>query len=575
MKMKKILALVLAVAIMCTALAACGTTPESSSSDVSTSNTDASGEDTSGADTPEPVATGMYPGTPDPDTIVLNIATEPATLNTTLMTDTVSFTVARHLTQGLTILDETDNVLPGVAESWTLSDDGLVYNFKLRSNAKWTNGDAVTANDFVFAWTTLMDPETASQYAYFAHLVKNGAAFTAGEAKAEDLGLKAISDTELEVTLEKPVAYALNLFAFGVMSPINESFYNEVGAENYNSSPETACTNGPYILTNWVHESTIELVKNEDYWNVAADGAPKITMVMIGDSNAILNAFKAGEIDMGLLTGDQAAMMREEGYPVQQYADGASFYLNYNTLQPGLNNAKVRKALGLAIDKQAFIDSILKNSSMPSTGFVSSAVTGLDTYFQDEMKAKFGELLSPNPNVEEAKKLLEEGLAEENLTVETFAISIISDDSDQAVLNATFIQEQINSNLGLDMKIESMPFASRLERQRNKDFMIIFGGWGPDYNDPNTFLNLFVTDGGNNSGSYSNPEYDKLVADAAAELDPAKRMEMFYEVEKIICEEVPVYPIYWRIRDYVVSEKIDGGYRTMLQDINFSGAKIK
>ena len=574
MKAKKILALLLAVAMLCTIFVGCDQQSTTSSTGSSSSVSEDAGESSEEAGES---STASEPGTEptgtDDTEMVVQISAEPPKMNSLTMTDTISFSLTRHTMENLVMMDENNEVIPGVAESWVLSDDSLTYTFTLREGMVWTNGEPVTAHDFEFAWKKLLDPETAADYAYFAFILENGEAYNKGEATADEVGVKAVDDYTLEVKLAAPTAYALNMFAFGSLAPINQKFFDEVGLEAYSTdtSPEyNFCTNGPFTVESWAHDSEFIIVKNEDYWNADAINATRITFTVISDSNAALNAFEAGEVDMTELTGDQLSIAEDAGYEIINYNDGASFYIQMNTTQPGLNNVKVRTAVAGSIDKQAFIDSIVKNASSPAIGFVPEGLDGLNGDFQDEIAEKNGgPLLSADvdPN---AKALMEEGLAEENLTVEDFAksLTIVSDDTDSAVKYASFIQEQLRVNLGLEVQVESMPFKSRIERSQNMDFSFLFGGWGPDYNDPNTFLDLWVTDGGNNHTGYANPDYDKLIKDAAQEPDLEARMDMMYEAEKLVCTDFPVAPVYWRKRDSTVTDGNSGVVRNALQDMN-------
>lgn len=586
MNTKKILALLLAMVMLCTAFVGCSsndTKTDSKADDTSVASTadESKADDETSEESKDdttPVGTGAYPGTTGDGEITVVLTSEPPKMNSLTMTDTVSFTVTRHIIENLVMLDETDNVIPGMAESWEISEDGLDYTFKIREGATWTNGEPVTANDFEFAWKTLLNPDTAAEYAYFIGMIKGAEAYTAGEGTVEDVAVKATDDYTLEVTLAQPTAYFMNLLAFGSTAPINETFYNEVGHEAYSTDPEYFCTNGAYNLVEWIHDDSLVLEKNPEYWNADAIEVEKITLKIMTDTNSMLNAFQANEVDMTNLSGDQRTLIEQEGYPLNQYNDGSSFYLQFNTTVPGLNNVKVRKAFERAIDKQAYIDSVQKNDSVAATGFTPEAVTGLEKPFNIEVEEHFGgALLDVAADVDEAKKLFEEGLAEENLTVEEFAagITYVCDDGDAAMRTAEFMQEQVRTALGFEMTVESMPFKSRLERSKNMDYSILFGGWGPDYNDPNTFLDLWLSTGGNNQTGYANPEYDKLLNDAAVEADLEARMEMFYQLEEIVCTDLMVAPVYWRKRDFVTSEKISGGVvRTMLQDMNLKGVKL-
>lgn len=573
MKAKKILALLLAVMMFATLLAACGETPASS------------GKDTSASDTSKTEDSKVESGAEDGKTstgdkeLVIRISSEPPKLNTLTMTDTISFSMTRHYMENLTMLDENDNVIPGCAEDWTISEDGLTYTFTIREGMAWTNGEPVTAHDFEFAWKKLLDPETAAEYAYFAYILENGTEYNAGKATADEVGVKALDDHTLEVKLASPTAYALNMFAFGSLAPINEKYFNEVGLEAYSTEAgENFCTNGAYNLESWTHDAELVMVKNENYWNAENIDVEKFTFKIIKDASAALNAFEAGEVDMTELTGAQLKTVEGLGYNLANYNDGACFYLQMNLDKPGFGNIKVRTAIANSIDKEAFVSAIMQNASEPASGFTPPAVYGLNDTFANEIVARNGgkSLLGTTPDPD-AKALLEEGLAEEGLTVADFGASVamICDDGELATTIAAFVQEQLRVNLGLNINVESMPFKSRLERSKNRDFSLLFGGWGPDYNDPNSFLDLWVSTGGNNQTGYASDEYDALIAAAAVEVDAAKRMEILYQAEELICTDLPIAPVYWRKRDYVTSDKIASGVvRTMLQDIDLTGVKM-
>jgi len=558
MKTKKLIATLLVLAMSVMMFAACGKKEDGTKNNADnggTTNEEASNND-------------AYPGTPGANEITVNIQSEPPEMFTVTTTDFTSFTVIRHIIENLVMLDENDEVIPGVAEDWTVSDDGLTYNFKLREGMKWSNGEPVTAHDFVFAWKTLLNPDIAAEYAYFGYVFKNGQAFYNGEVGAEELGFKALGDYELEVTLENPVAYFLSQLAFGVFAPLNEKAYNEFG-DTYGTDADKMVYNGAFNMTSWEHENKIVLEKNQEYWNADNIQLEKINMVMINDGNAALNAFKAGEVDVINLNGEQAELMRSENYPVHNYEDGATFYLEYNLNDPFLQNKNLRKALTLAVDKQAFVTAILKNSSLPAASLTAPAVNGLNDKFYKEV----GDLI-PALDVEKAKEYYAAAL--EELGVDTVQLTMIADDSDVAVENAAFIQEQLRVNLGIDLKVENMPFKSRLERMTNKDFSIVFAGWGPDYNDPMTFLDLWETGNGNNHTSYSSEEYDAILNKIRTELDPATRMGYLMDLEGLLAEDMPIGPIYWRVRDYVVSGKIASGVvRTAFQDMNFRFVTLK
>lgn len=542
MKSKKLLAAVLVVAMSISMLAACGK------------------KDSEATSSP-------YPGTPEEKAITVNITSEPPEMFTVTTTDTTSFSVIRHIIENLVMLDANDEVVPGVAKDWDISEDGLVYTFNLREGMKWSNGEPVTAHDFVFAWTALLNPDFAADYAYFGYILKNGLAYNNGEVSKEEVGVKAVSDYVLEVTLENPTAYALDTFAFGVFAPVNEKAYNQFG-KAYGTDFDKMAYNGAFFMTAWEHENKIVLEKNPDFYDADKIELEKIEMVMINDATAALNAFKAGEVDHVNLRGEQLALMKAENYPIESYGDGSTFYLLYNLDDAIFANVNLRKALTYAVDKESFVKNVQKNNSMAATSFTAPAVNGKDKKFYEEV----GKLV-PTLDVDKAKEYLE--LAKKELGVDTFNITMIADDTDVAKDNAAFVQEQLRKNLGVEIKIESMPFKSRVERMSNKDFQMVFAGWGPDYNDALTFLDMFETGGGNNHGNYSNAAYDELLNKVRTEEDVDVRHGYLVELEKIATDELPVGPIYWRYRDHISSGKIKSGViRTAFQDMNFKFVKL-
>ncbi len=506
------------------------------------------------------------PSTNDKVQITMNLRSEPPELFATKTTDTVSGTVLRHVVENLVTLDAEDNVQPGVAESWTYDEQTLTYTFKLRKGGKWSTGQDVTANDFVYAWTNLVDPEFGAKYSYMGYVLKNGEAVANGQVALTDLGVKAIDDYTLEVQLERPTPYALSMFAFYVYAPINEEAHLALG-DTYGKDAATLPTNGVFNMSEWVHESKIVLTKNTDHWRAADTDLDEITMLMITDSNAALNVFETGGAQLIGLTGTQAIDLRAKDREVLSYNDGSCWYFEFNHTQEGLNNAKIRQALTLGVDVDTFLVGLVKNeASKPATTFTPAAINGADGKFQDAAG-----VLIERGDFAKAKALLEEGMAEEGLT--ELNLTLLSDDGDTAAKQCAYFQEQWKTNLGLDVKVELLPFKSRLAKQDAGEYGIMMSGWGPDYNDPMTFLDMWVTGGGNNNTGYANPAYDELISKAAEEKDVHIREQLLIAAEKIIANDMPVGPIYHRAVDYIVAPGYTGVIRTAFQDINLLNVK--
>ena len=576
--MKKALALVLALT-MTLGMAACGTTASSTSTAASTStaggdSTAASSTATTGTATSS-MTNGLYPGTADPESVTINITSEPPDMNSVTTTDATAISIMRDVLEGLTSLDQENKPVPGVAESWDISEDGLVYTFHLRDNALWSNGEPVTANDFVFAWTQLFTAETGANYATtWQTYIKGAEQALAGDPSG--LGVKAVDDYTLEVTFNTPLAYALHLFAFQTYLPVNEKIYeaagkNSSGGSLYNSEPDLMGYNGPYYVESWTHNTELVLAKNPDYYNADDIKIEKIKYTMMKDSNARMNAYQGGQVDCINLTADQIDQMKSMNEPIHTYVDNGNWYFQFNLQTPALQSAKVRKALGDAIDPQSYIDNVLRDGSQLANGLVPTSING----------ANGGKYVDGREDLMDhdtagAKALFDEGLKELNLTAADVKLTYVCDDTSRSQTEAAYFQQQWKELLGIDVDISPMAFEARLDAMTNGNFDIVFAGWSPDYNDAMTYLDMFMKDNGNNYGKYDNPEYDELLNQAMAEKDATKRQEILHQAETILIQEdYVVYPIYFSVINYVCSNKLSGMTRTGFQEFDFcDGAEI-
>ena len=584
MKLKKVLALVLSAALVVSAFAGCG--GKSSSSTTSTESiaaSESSAESTestaSGDSTPAASgdATAIFtPKTVDAaKTISLNAGMEPTGLNTLTSTYAIEFSLFKHMYENLVTLDDDDNTVPGAAESWDYDEDTLTYTFHLRKDGVWTNGDPVTAKDFEFAWSQALNPDVASDYAYFLYFIKNAEKYFNGEVAWDEVGVKVVDDYTLEVTMEQPTSYALFLFSFGTLAPINQRFYEAVGADLYSTEAQYFCTNGPFALTEWSHNDKIVMQKN-DAWHGAADvEVEEIDWKIITDANAALSSFLAGDLDMvGLGTGELIKQAEAAGATIQSYTDGTSFYIYFNNNDQYLSNVNLRRALFNAIDEQKEIDTVWQNDNEPMTSFTAPGVSATDG---TSFAGKVGELYAPSRDQEKAKEYLATALSELGCTVDELSahLSIDCGDSATSIAEASFYQEQWRQVLGIEVTVNSMITKQGSQNRKTGNYVMSITGWGPDYNDPNTFLELWVTDGGNNQTGFSNERYDELIDLAAKETDLEKRESYFIECEQIIADQLPIGPAFWRAPSYACSDKIKGGmHRSTFQDINAVYVKL-
>ena len=584
MKLKKVLALVLSAALVVSAFAGCGGNSSSSTTStesIAASESSAESTESTASGDSTPAASGDATATFTPKTvdaaktISLNAGMEPTGLNTLTSTYAIEFSLFNHMYENLVTLDDDDNTVPGAAESWDYDEDTLTYTFHLRKDGVWTNGDPVTAKDFEFAWSQALNPDVASDYAYFLYFIKNAEKYFNGEVTWDEVGVKVVDDYTLEVTMEQPTPYALFLFSFGTLAPINQRFYEAVGADLYSTEAQYFCTNGPFALTEWSHNDKIVMQKN-DAWHGAADvEVEEIDWKIITDANAALSSFLAGDLDMvGLGTGELIKQAEAAGATIQSYTDGTSFYIYFNNNDQYLSNVNLRRALFNAIDEQKEIDTVWQNDNEPMTSFTAPGVSATDG---TSFAGKVGELYAPSRDQEKAKEYLATALSELGCTVDDLSahLSIDCGDSPTSIAEASFYQEQWRQVLGIEVAVNSMITKQGSQNRKTGNYVMSVTGWGPDYNDPNTFLDLWVTDGGNNQTGFSNERYDELIDLAAKETDLEKRESYFIECEQIIADQLPIGPAYWRAPSYACSDKIKGGmHRSTFQDINAVYVKL-
>lgn len=556
MKFRKILAMVMALALLCATFAACGDTSGTSSS-AGTSSAASDSGDSSAAEEGE-TATGGSGGT-----LNMRNTMEPTSLNTLLATYAYDFTPINAMIECLYRDDENDVPQPAGAETVDISDDKLVYTFHLREDATWSNGDPVVATDYEFAWQQALNPEVASDYAYMLYFIHNAQPYFNGEVEWSEVGVKVIDDYTLEVTLDNPLPYATDLFAFPTLAPINQKFYEEVGADKYATDAEYFCCNGMYELTEWSHNSQIVFQKREDYWNAAEVGPDKIVYKIITDSQAGLNSYLSREIDYtDLDSGEVVQQAEAAGFEVGVKPARSSYYLIVNTEDEFMSNQNLRLALAYSIDKQALVDTVYQNDNQPMTSFTPPAIMGAnDSSFQEALVAERGEMYPASGDLEKAQEYLQAALEELGCTVDELNLSIDCADDSLRRNCATFLQEQWRQNLGIEnIAVNSMQTKQVSANRQSGDYCMSLGGWSPDYNDAINFLDLWVTDGGNNDSFWSNAEYDNLIAQATAEADEEVRQQYLFDAEEILAAEMPIIPLYWQCQNYSYnSDKIVDG----------------
>ncbi|MGM7429774.1 peptide ABC transporter substrate-binding protein [Bacillus pacificus] len=481
------------------------------------------------------------------------------TMDTSKSTDTLGAQILGNTMEGLYRLDKDNKPIPAAAESSTKSEDGKKYTFKLRKDAKWSNGDPVTAKDFVYAWQRLLDKNTAAEYAFIAYYIKNAEAINKGEKPLTDLGAKAIDDYTLEVELEKPVPYFLNLVAFPSYYPLNEKFVKEKG-DKYGLEADTTLYNGPFVMSSWKHEQGWQLKKNDKYWDNKTVKLEEINYSVVKEVATKVNLYDTGSIDFTLLSGEFVDKYKSNKDEYGEYSEASTFFLRLNQKRNGqdtpLKSKKLREAIALSVDKKGLANVILNNGSKATDQLVPKGfATGPDGKdYQDTFKN--GLKYNPKKGAaawEEAKK----ELGKDQVTIE-----LLSYDDGTAKKIADYVKDQIEKNLkGVTINTKIQPFKQKLKLETAQDYEISYAGWSPDYADPMTFIDMFESKSPYNQMSYSNAKYDEMVQKAGNELmgDAKKRWETLGKAEKLFLEEdAGLVPLYQTGRAYVMKPNVKG-----------------
>ncbi|RLQ00104.1 peptide ABC transporter substrate-binding protein [Geobacillus stearothermophilus] len=484
---------------------------------------------------------------------VLNLleSQEIPSLDSALATDQVSFIVLNNVMEGLYRLGKDNKPVPGIAESYEVSQDGKTYTFKLRKDAKWSNGDPVTAHDFEFAWKRVLDPKTKSEYAYIMYDIKNAEEANTGKVPLDQVGVKALDDYTLKVELKNPVPYFVGLTAFGTFMPQNEKFVKAQG-DKYGLEANTTLYNGPFVLSEWKHEQGWVYTKNPNYWDKDNVKLEKVNVKVVKDTATAVNLYETKQADRVGLTAEFVDKYKNDKN-FHTKLDPSLYWLRMNTKKEPLNNVNARKAIAMAIDTQAMVDTLLNNGSIPAKFTVpKDFVTGPDG---KDFRDVNGDLVNYNPD--EAKKLWEQ--AKKELGKDKFTLELLNYDTDNAKKIGEYVKAQLEQNLpGLTVNIKQQPFAQKLKLESNMQYDLSFSGWGPDYQDPMTFLQLWTSTSPHNQTGWSNAEYDKLIKDAQTTLanDQQARWDAMLKAEKIVFEGMPIAPLYQRGAAYLQREYV-------------------
>ena len=479
--------------------------------------------------------------------LYLNNGQEPTSFDPPIGFDSVSWSALNNLMEGLTRLGQDHEPEAAIAEKWDISEDGKTYTFHIREDAKWSNGDPVTAGDFEFAWKRLLNPDTGSSAAFLGYFIEGGEAYNNGEGSADDVKVKAVDDKTFEVTLVSPQAYFLSVITNPAFFPINE----KVATENpkWFAEAESFVGNGPFNLTEWEHDSHFVMEKNDQYWDAETVKLDKIHWAIIDDTNTEYQMYQSGELDVSDVPSELSEQLLGEAKVEDQAGD---YFYRFNVNMEPFQNLNIRKAFAMAVDQQQMVDFVTKNGEKPAYGFVSYG-------FADPSGKDFREVSGDlvKTNAEEAKALLEKGMEEEGYDkLPEVTLTYSTDDTHKKIAEA--LQQMFKENLGVEVKLANMEWNVFAEEQKALKFQLSRSSFLADYADPINFLENFQTGHSMNRTGWSNEKYDQLIKDAKNEADEAKRFELMYEAEKILFEEMPIIPIHFYNQVYLYNDAVSG-----------------
>lgn len=513
--------------------------------------------------------------------LTINIASEPQTIDPALNSAVDGAIMTSHMFEGLMRWEDSgvetagsDGTCTnaqlgyGQAESYDKvnNEDGTVtYTFHLRDGIKWSDGQDVTASDFVFSWQRLVNPETAADYSYMIDCVVNANEIMNGEKDPSELAVSAPDDKTFVVTITSDLPYFTEICAFPATFPVREDIVSD---SQWTYSPDTYISNGAYKMTSRVTNSEIVMEKNEYYYGVDTLGPDKITFKLMDDANAMLSGFNSGELDFieSMPTDEVAGLLASGDLKIVDYI--GTYYVCYQTQKAPFDDPRVRQAFTLAVDRTYIVEQITQTGQVEAGGYVPAGVYDAEGATGDDFRTVGGDYYAPTDadyeaNCEKARELLAEaGYPNgEGFPVVTYLYN--TDDSHKAVAEA--LQNMWQTQLGVTVQLDNQEWATFLQTRKDGDYSIARNGWIADYNDPMSFLDMWLTGGGNNDAQYSNADYDALIQQAKASADPAERMDLMHQAEDILLgQDWVVNPLYFYTQKYMLADGIQGMYYTPL-----------
>lgn len=555
--LKRSFALLLVLALVISAFAGCAEKEEPA-------------PDQGQAEQPGEPATPEEPELKDEQVITYNLLADPDSIDPHKSTSVGGSIIMQNIFEGLVRTNAKMEQDPGVAESWETNENKTVWTFKLREDSKWSDGNPVTAEDFVYGWKRAVDPATACEYAYMLDPVLNATKIYNGELGVDELGVKAIDANTLEVTLEQPTDYMLELFAFPTYFPVRKDSV-EKNPDAWEFDPDTAITNGPFKLAEYVQNDVLKIVPNENYWDADRVKIEAVKFVFITEQSTGLAAFEAGDIDGTDEVPNQEIprlQAESEDFIIAPYL--GTYYYSFNVEKEPFTDPKVRKALTIAIDRNAIVTTVTLGGQIPATGFVPPGVKVGGEDFR-KVGGDYG-IDTMTAQVEEAKKLLEEAGYPNGEGFPKFTLKYNTSENHKKIAEA--IQEMWKKNLNIEIELENMEWRVFVQARQNGDYQVARNGWIGDYNHPMTFLDMFLSESGNNDAQWKNEEFDKLIYAAKKESDTEKVAELMHKAEALMMEDMIVMPIYYYTHPYMMKGYVKDYFRTSLGHIFFDRAYV-
>lgn len=506
-----------------------------------------------------------------PQVLKWNLGADPKTIDPTLNGASDGGHVIAQTFEGL-VREQNGKVIPGIAESWEVSEDGLTITFKLRKS-KWSDGSELTANDFVYAWKRGMNPETASEYAWIWEYTNIKGAFDAvNGGSLDDVGVVAKDDYTLEVTLSSPTEYIVSLLSFYHFMPLKESAVASKGEGGWAKDPALAVCNGPFKLSKYEIGKGLELVKNENFWNAENVYLEKIEAQFIEEASTAYQAYQNDELYFLLTSGIPTAEVPKliaESQEFHIFPLLGTYYYNFNLKLDIWKDVRVRKAFNLAIDRAQIVET-LGAGQVPAFGMVPKGFIDADGKDFSEVSGDYG-IPKDGSKIEEAKKLLAEAGFPNGEGFPEFTIMYNTSEAHQLV--AQLVQEMLKTNLGINAKLENQEWAVFQDTRKQGNYEMARGGWLTDYMDPSGLLSIFTTGNAYNDPKFSNAEYDQLLSESSKTIGK-EHFEKLYKAQEILMAELPILPVYHYSDTMLAKGKVKNWTRSVLGALDFSGAYI-